>query len=185
MGTPFTYLIYSKRTNQYYYGVRYCNGCHPNQLWTTYFTSSKVIKSLIKMYGTDEFIVSIRKTFANAETAINWESRFLNRVKAATSNKWLNLHNGDGNFRNKGGYKLSKETKEKMSKPKSEQTKEKMSKAKTGSKNKVLGKQRIGSGNPRAIPITIFGVTYSCKKEAQQSLQLTSHFFKKLIKEIL
>jgi hypothetical protein len=48
---PFTYLIKHIPTGRNYYGVRYKKGCHPNDLWLKYFTSSKKIKGLIKKYG--------------------------------------------------------------------------------------------------------------------------------------
>lgn len=56
---PFTYCITFILTGQRYYGSRYANNkttvAHPDQLWTTYFTSSKVIKSLIKEHGKESF----------------------------------------------------------------------------------------------------------------------------------
>ena len=45
---PFTYLIKHIPTNRYYYGSRYGKECHPKDLWTTYFTSSKKVKALIR-----------------------------------------------------------------------------------------------------------------------------------------
>jgi hypothetical protein len=47
---PFTYLLKHIPTKKYYYGVKLKKGCHPNDLWTKYFTSSKIVKSLIKKY---------------------------------------------------------------------------------------------------------------------------------------
>ena len=124
--TPFTYLVYCKATDQYYYGSRYCNGCNPSQLWTTYFTSSKVIKRLIEVHGVDAFETRVTKTFTCAEDALTWETRFLKKVNAVKSDKWLNFHVGDGKFRNKGGYTLSEQTKKKMCKPKSQSHKDKL-----------------------------------------------------------
>jgi hypothetical protein len=112
---PFTYLIYCKPTGQYYYGSRYGKHCHPSQLWTTYYTSSKVIKQLIRQHGEDAFDVKITRTFDCKEDARLWEYRFLCKVKASSNSKWLNQHNGDGNFLNKGGYKLSDAHRKKLS----------------------------------------------------------------------
>jgi hypothetical protein len=103
---PFTYLIYCKPTDQYYYGSRYGKGCHPSQLWTTYYTSSKVVKQLILEHGEDAFDVKITKIFDSREHARQWEYRFLCKIKASTNSKWLNQHNGDGKFINCGGYKF-------------------------------------------------------------------------------
>jgi len=113
--TPFTYRLYCKATNQYYYGSRYSKGCHPSQLWTMYYTSSKIIKQLISEHGKDSFAVKITKVFNTKEEARRWEHRFLSKVKASTSPKWLNQHNGAGDFLNKGGLPLSVEHKKKIS----------------------------------------------------------------------
>ena len=112
---PFTYILHYLPTNQYYYGSRYAKGCHPSQLWTTYYTSSKKIKQLISEHGTDVFRAKITRTFNTKEEARVWEHKFLKKVKASNNPKWLNQHNGDGNFLNKGGLKLSVEHRKKIS----------------------------------------------------------------------
>lgn len=113
--TPFTYLIHCTVTNQYYYGSRYGKGCDPSQLWTTYFTSSKVVKQLILEHGKEAFTTKITRVFDTKEEARNWEYRFLCRVQASTKSNWLNQHNGDGDFLNKGGRKLSEAHRKKLS----------------------------------------------------------------------
>lgn len=157
---PFTYLLYCRPTGQYYYGSRYGKHCHPSQLWTTYYTSSKIIKQLILEYGEDAFVVKITRTFDKKEEAREWEHRFLCKVKASTNPIWLNQHNGDGEFFNKGGRKLSEEHRRKLSEafkgiPKpgtsiamkgnnhnkgkkfSDESKSKCSKSKIGNQNRV------------------------------------------------
>jgi hypothetical protein len=94
--TPFTYCLTFLLTGQRYYGVRYAKDCHPDQLWTTYFTSSKIISDLIKEYGKDAFTFEVRKTFITAEEACYSETKFLTRIDAAKSPNWLNGHNGSG-----------------------------------------------------------------------------------------
>ena len=96
--TPFTYCITFLPTGQRYYGVRYAKGCHLDQLWTTYFTSSKTISDLINEYGIDSFFVQIRKTFKTSKQACYWETKFLTRINAAKHSDWLNGHNGSENF---------------------------------------------------------------------------------------
>lgn len=95
---PFTYVITFKHTGQRYYGVRYAKNAHPSKLWTTYFTSSKVINSLLKEHGPDAFLVSIRRAFNNKESAVLWESKVLRRLDASHSDQWFNKINGDANF---------------------------------------------------------------------------------------
>lgn len=124
---PFTYIISHVNADVHYYGVRFCRGCHPSELGTKYFSSSKALQRRIKKYGINQFKFQVRKTFESIEKALEWESRFLKKINAAESKKWLNMHNGDGKFLNKGGYKLSEETKEKMRKPKSQNHKKALS----------------------------------------------------------
>jgi len=51
----YVYKITFIPTNQYYIGYRGAKNSHPNDLLTTYFTSSKVIAYLIKEHGIDKF----------------------------------------------------------------------------------------------------------------------------------
>ena len=96
--TPFTYCITFLPTGQRYYGVRYAKGCHPDQLWTTYFTSSKIITGLIEEHSKDSFSTQIRKTFTTPEQACSWETKFLTRINAAKHPDWINGNNANGNF---------------------------------------------------------------------------------------
>lgn len=87
---PYTYLIKFKPTGQVYYGVRYAKKCHPNDLWSSYFTSSKHIHLLIEEHGKDAFEYEIRKTFNDANAARVWESKVLQRLNVVHSDNWLN-----------------------------------------------------------------------------------------------
>ena len=95
---PFTYVLMFKPTGQRYYGVRYAKNAHPSQLWATYFTSSKVIKNLLKEHGTEAFEVVVRRTFTSKESAVIWESKVLKRLNASHNENWFNQINGDANF---------------------------------------------------------------------------------------
>jgi hypothetical protein len=87
---PFTYLVKHVPTNRYYYGVKIKKGCHPYDLWTKYFTSSKKVKGLIKRYGKKSFIFEIRKTFKTQKAALNWEHKVLRRMKVIHRDDFLN-----------------------------------------------------------------------------------------------
>ena len=157
--TPYTYRITSKTTSQHYYGVRFAEGCHPSDFWTSYFTSSKYVKELIEQHGKDDFIVEIRKIFPNTEKALLWEKQVLTRLNVLKRDDWLNKNIGGKKFefsdetkqkmsealkgksKSKGmsGRKHSDETKQKMSealkgKKPSNETKKKMSEAQKGKK---------------------------------------------------
>jgi hypothetical protein len=93
--TPYTYLIGWSSLNKYYYGVRYANGCNPNDLWTTYYTSSKYVKDFREDYGEPD-IIQIRKTFDTPDEAVLWEAKVLSRINASSRDDFLNQQNGSG-----------------------------------------------------------------------------------------
>ena len=123
---PFTYLVKHIPTNRYYYGVRFRKKCHPYDLWTKYFTSSKKVKGLIKRYGKKSFQFEIRKTFKTAQQAMAWEFKVLRRMKVVGRKDFLNqsdnkridpkllskMRKGKGNPMY--GVKMSKEHKKKI-----------------------------------------------------------------------
>lgn len=86
---PYTYLIGWPTLNKWYYGVRYASGCHPNELWVSYKTSSIRVLELTKLHG-DPPIREIRKTFKNSNSARLWEHRVLKRMKVIYDEKWIN-----------------------------------------------------------------------------------------------
>jgi hypothetical protein len=87
--TPYTYLIGWSKLNIYYYGVRYAYGCHPNELWKTYFTSSDGVADFVAHHGAPD-IQQIRKTFYDTKTAQTWEHRVLKRMKVIYRDDYLN-----------------------------------------------------------------------------------------------
>lgn len=168
---PYTYLIGWSKLNRYYYGVEFKNsrvGCaHPNNLWTTYFTSSKTIQYMRSKYGEPD-VIKVRKIFNNKHKAINWEREVLKRLKVLDSDKWINSNIGGAIVlsletraliaeKNRGIIKHSAEERARRSAETrarnlkrgklSEETKRKISEAKTGkSMNFVDG--RRGKSNP-------------------------------------
>jgi len=100
--TPYTYLITFLPTGQRYYGVRTKRGCHPTDLWNSYYTSSKEVRQLIKEHSCGAFTTEVRRTFRTREQAIAWEHRVLRRLDAARNPQYLNRNNGDRKFINNG-----------------------------------------------------------------------------------
>lgn len=140
--TPFTYRIYHIPTKMHYMGVRYSNNCCPTDLWTSYYTSSKLVKELIKYFGKDSFEIRRIKTFNTRAEALIYEQKFLTRIDAANRNNWLNQSNGGRSFAYHPigaqhwnfGRKHSDDTIKKMRKPKSDEHKHNISKSNTGKK---------------------------------------------------
>lgn len=85
----YTYLIGWSKLNLWYYGVRYKKGCAVDDLFVSYFTSSKVVHSLMFIHGLPD-VKQIRKTFLSIKQALLWEQKVLRRIKVLKNEKWLN-----------------------------------------------------------------------------------------------
>ena len=92
---PYTYLIkfihpIDKKV-KFYYGVSYGKNANPDNLFVKYFTSSKIIKKLIKEYGTGCFAYEIRKVFPNKpKKAFTWEQKVIKRMNLHKRDDFLN-----------------------------------------------------------------------------------------------
>jgi hypothetical protein len=90
---PYTYLIGWSQLNKFYYGVRFAKGCHPDDLWSSYFTSSKHVEKLRHEVGEPD-IIQVRKTFADGEAALSWEHKVLQRMCVVKDERFLNRYDG-------------------------------------------------------------------------------------------
>lgn len=108
---PFTYLIGWSKLNFWYYGVRVKNGTTPADLWTVYFTSSKIVKAVRSEHGEPD-IIQVRKTFNNKHDALQWEHKVLRRLNVKKHPMWLNVSIGLGDNHHVGSH--SPESIEKM-----------------------------------------------------------------------
>lgn len=88
MTVPFTYRVTHAPSGTWYYGVRYAKGCHPSDLFKSYFTSSDLVSKLLTTDGPESFQIEVRKTFESVEHAINWEKRVLRKILG-----WKNVLN--------------------------------------------------------------------------------------------
>ena len=100
---PYTYLIGWKKLDKWYYGVRYRKGCHPSDLWQTYFTSSPIVKKFREEHG-DPDVIQIRKTFRNPIQARLWEDQVHHRMDVVKSPRWLNKNYGNTKFITDGHF---------------------------------------------------------------------------------
>ena len=87
--TCYTYLIGWSKHNKWYYGVRYAKLAKPEDLFVTYFTSSRYVKNFIKENGTPD-IIQIRKVFENVEAALKWEAKVITRLGIVKRKDFLN-----------------------------------------------------------------------------------------------
>jgi len=94
--TPYVYRIHWSKTGMNYVGVRYAKDCHPDDLFVTYFTSSKYVADYIKEHGLPD-IIEIRKKFTGEDRrqkAIIHEERVLKRLNVIGRQDYLNKHDG-------------------------------------------------------------------------------------------
>jgi len=90
----FTYLFKWTSHHKKYYGVRYKDGALPESLCTTYFSSSKYVKSFIAENGLPD-VVQVRRVFKDKISAKRWEEKVLRRLNAIKNNSWLNRCNNN------------------------------------------------------------------------------------------
>jgi len=86
---PFTYHIAWSKINKHYYGVKYAIGCNPTDLWTNYYTSSRIVEQYRNEHGEPD-IIEVRKVFDNSLDAVTWEKNVLTRLDVANNDNWLN-----------------------------------------------------------------------------------------------
>jgi len=133
----YTYIMGWRHLDVWYYGVRTANKVSPiEDFWKVYKSSSKIVHEYIEANG-DPDVLRIHKEFSSKQDAIDHERKFLSKVNAAQSDRWLNQCNG---YSDKGVLNLewSDERRKKLSlamigrsnmggKKHSEETKKKMS----------------------------------------------------------
>jgi hypothetical protein len=79
-----------------YYGVRYGKGCHPSDLFVTYFTSSDYVAVYIKEHGMPD-IIEVRKIFTGEyrrKRATLHERKVLKRMNVLFRDDYLNKNDG-------------------------------------------------------------------------------------------
>ena len=112
-------------------GVRFARGCHPDDLWTTYFTSSKYVHQMRAEHGEPD-VIEVRQTFNDSLQAREWEHKVLSRLDVIHSEKWLNKATGKSIPPQFNRF-FSKETRQKISEanfkrgPRSLETRQKIS----------------------------------------------------------
>lgn len=93
-----TYLLGWRDQDLWYYGFRAANRVRPeDDLCKVYFTNSIYVKAKIRELGLPD-VIRVHKRFASKQEARAYESKFLTRVGAVRSSRWLNRHNGSSEF---------------------------------------------------------------------------------------
>jgi hypothetical protein len=131
----YTYLIGWVQQNKYYYGVRFAKGCSPDELWNTYFTSSKHVKSFYEENGEPD-VIQVRRVFDKVDQARRWETKVLKKMSVVerddflnkTDNHSISLESSTHRGKSNGMWRKrhTESTLVKMRGPKNEKHKEKM-----------------------------------------------------------
>lgn len=194
--TPFTYLIGWSAFGVFYYGVKTSKGCHPKDLWTKYFTSSRHVKECREKHGEPD-ILEIRRVFNSVKDALGWEARVLKRMAAHKHPSFLNksvcgiLFNTTGRT-----YAHAAETRLKIGawnkgRVLSEETRAKISEARMGkplseehrAKLSIAGRGRITSDATREkLSVALKGRVFSAEHNSKVS-RTKSHTYRVLTPE--
>lgn len=142
MTIPYTYLLKHKPTGHLYYGVRWARGCHPDEFWKTYFTSSKKLVPLYRtIYGDDCWEFEIRRTFKTPNDARVWEEKVLRRMRVLKKPElWLNRTNNKAILNEVSPRSM-------LGKKASIDTRNKMSNRRRGVKKTEVHRQKIGQAH--------------------------------------
>ena len=154
--TPYTYFIGWPEHNKFYYGVRYAkkekclyeSGCHPDEFWVTYHTTSEVVDDFRKKHG-EPSIIEVRRTFKTSEEATQWEGKVLKRLKAPASTKWLNKSGGGGCHTPETAAKISKALKGRKFSKEHRQKLSEVNKGKKGHPNQKAAVSKALKGKPK------------------------------------
>lgn len=103
MTEAFLYIWIDKKTNKKYIGI------HKGDINDGYVCSSKIVLEEYNKRPTDFYREILN--FGTLQEMINAETFLLKQVNASCNSEYYNMHNGDGNFYNKGH---SEETKKKL-----------------------------------------------------------------------
>ena len=199
--SPFFYVIRHISTGRLYAG--YCKAtkhCDSLKFMTEYGyqTTSKVVKSIIKLQTLNAFEINRIRHFSSADEAIAYEERFLTKVNAMKNERFLNKSNGGRTFRCVSlseetkskirGQKRSEEQRERIRvacrnrKPISEATRQKLRNAKIGTKMPEYVKKKISETSKNRKPIS--EATRQKMREASQNRKPMSDETKEKLRKI-
>ena len=144
--TPYTYHIAWTALDKHYYGVRYAKGCSPEDLWKTYFTSSKIVEDFRKLHGEPD-VIEVRRTFDTPEKARIWEERVLTKLDVTRNDKWLNANIGGRNFHSIGSDHYQTPEYRKIMSEAQLKISDQISKRQSGTNNSFYGRKHTEESN--------------------------------------
>uniref|UniRef100_B0T633 Uncharacterized protein n=1 Tax=Caulobacter sp. (strain K31) TaxID=366602 RepID=B0T633_CAUSK len=94
--TPFMYAIGWTKQHKWYLGIRYGKGCHPSDLWTTYFTSSERVAAFRAVHGEPDHVEVLFT--GDREEVVQKEADYIREFDIHRCENWLNLGAGGAAF---------------------------------------------------------------------------------------
>jgi hypothetical protein len=88
---PYIYLIGWSNLDRWYVGSRYARNCSPDDLWKSYFTSSKMVTAVRYLYGEPDMIQTY--PVEDKKDALTRECVVMFYVGAVEQPRWLNQAN--------------------------------------------------------------------------------------------
>lgn len=88
---PYLYAICWTTLNTAYVGVRYGHGCHPDEFWKSYFTSSRYVAEFRTLHGEPDHI-DIIDTFLTPNQAIAAEAEAIRDFSLHNDPGFLNMN---------------------------------------------------------------------------------------------
>lgn len=179
----YIYRIENIITEEFYYGSRLIDKHHSEDLWIDYFTSSKYIKSQIKIYGKESFVTQIVEEhtdpnlcFCNEQLLIKTYIKHPLCVnKHYVNTKKENIYYNIGPRPEMQGIKrpMLEATKIKLRKPKSRYRKSGKLHAAKGTKHSEARIEITRSVNSNSREVSIEGIVYRSCAEASRQLNIT------------
>ena len=200
--SPYVYVITENDSGRMYIGCRTAREAKPSDLGTTYYTSSKLVKSKWRN-DPDSFSITQIIECTTKEETYSLEESMQREVNAHRNPNYLNKNINGKDFNVAGskhnvGFKHSEQSKLKMStahkgKVVSDGTKQKLSLKRKGVKFSDEHKEKIGSaqkGNKRGANLYLFlspdgteyevlGIKSFLKEHNLPTLNTTSRFINK------
>ena len=153
-------------------GVRYAKECHPDDLWTSYFTSSFIVNEYRWLYGEPD-IVEIRLILSSKEEVLFIEEEVLREINAVKDSRWLNSQNAGKTFTFYDVKRMSKIQKEIQNRIEIKKAKQQRMKINNPSKNEDIKRKiseeliQMWSSPERSknIRLSLFGRKYPNRSE--------------------
>jgi hypothetical protein len=93
----YTYLLGWREHDVWYYGYRGANKVAPENDLPFYLSSSEEVYDMIRLHGYPD-VERVHRLFHTKDEAKDHETKFLARVNAVRSSRWLNKHDGGANW---------------------------------------------------------------------------------------